>query len=450
MPPSQALVPADASWVRDGEHALPQGSLRRIGLWSALVVVVGLGGLTAWAAVARVETAVPAAGTVVSGGKRKTVTLAEGGLLRELLVREGDRVAAGAPLLRLDDVQPRAAKAQAHVQHWSALARSTRLATEAADGRDLHIPPALRDAAAVDEAVAAAVAAETRQFHDRWAALDASVRVHERRIAQNQAQIAALRAQALSSGTRFALVQEELRGVDYLMARGLTTKPRQMELRRAEADLAGQVGQIASRMAEAEQAIAQVEGEILNARESRRADISRERTETAATLAESRQRLLALSDQVQKREVLAPEAGTVTDIRLFTPGSSILPGQPVLDLVPDTAELVIEGTVPPFEVERLRVGQRVSVRLSAYKVHRVPVLAGRLTYVGADRQMNAANQPVFLVRAVLEPDALRHYPGVALSPGMPAEIMIVNGARTVLDFLVSPITDSLGRAMKEE
>ena len=140
----------------------------------------------------------------------------------------------------------------------------------------------------------------------------------------------------------------------------------------------------------------------------------------------------------------------MTDFKFFTPGSSIVAGQPVMDLVPDTQHMLLEGTVAPWDVEHLAIGQRVNVRLTAYKARRVPVITGRLTYVGADRQMDANNSPVYIVRAEVDPDALRDKPGVVLLPGMPADILIVNGARSVLDFLVSPITDGISHAMKEE
>ncbi len=447
---SQALTTADAPWQAEAEAALPEGSLRRIAVYSLLTLLLGFGGLVTWAALTQINSAVPASGMVVSGGKRKTVTLVESGILRELLVREGDTVAAGQTLLQLDDIQVRAGRSQASVLYWSAVARAGRLGAEALDRRELPVPAALRDAAAADPAIAAAVEAEGYQFRIRWGALDAAVRVQERKIAQQQAQISALRAQAAAAGTRLGLTQEELRGVDFLMEKGLTTKPRQLELRRAEADLRGQIGQFAGKLAEAMQVIAQVELEILNAAETRRADVSRERTETQAAQADAEQRLRATTDQLQKRVVTAPEAGIVTDIKFFTPGSSIVAGQPVLDLVPASQQLLVEGTVVPSEVEHLTVGQRVNVRLTAFKTHRVPVLTGRLTYVGADRQVDANNQPMFLVRAMLDPDALQGRPGVVLLPGMPADIMIVNGERSVLDFLISPITDSIQHAMKEE
>lgn len=441
---------ADSPWLPEAEASLPQGSLRRIALLSLLTILLGFGGLITWAALARIESAVPASGTLIASGKRKTISLVDSGILKALMVQEGDKVAAGQVLLQLDDVQPRAAMAQASVQYWSAVARAARLAAEAADERTLPVSAALRNAAKADPAVAAAVAAEAYQFQSRWGALDANTRVEERKIAQQEAQIAALRAGIASASIRMGLVKEELRGVDFLMARGLSTKPRQLELQRNEAELRGAIGQFAGQYHEAEEVIAQVRSGIVNTMEARRADISRERSETQAAQADAEQRLTAARDLLQKREILAPEAGTVTDFKYFTPGSSIVAGQPVMDLVPDTQRLLVEGTVAPYEVEHLAVGQHVNVRLTAYKAHRVPVITGRLTYVGADRQMDANNAPVFVVRAEIDASALRNKPGVVLLPGMPADILIVNGARSVLDFLLSPITDGISHAMKEE
>jgi HlyD family secretion protein len=439
-----------ASWLGEAEAALPHSSLRRLAVLSLLTILLGFGGLGGWASIASVESAVPATGQIVSGGKRKTVTLAENGILRELLVREGDRVTAGQVLLRLDDAQMRATRSQANALYWSARARAARLATESADGRQLAFPAELLAAAAGDRDVAAAVEAETNQFRNRWSALDSSVLVQRRKIAQSEAQVGAIRAQIAANGTRLSLLQEESQSTDYLMSKGLATRPRQLELRRNVAETQGQIGMLAEQMIQAQQAIAQTELEIISAVETRRSDISRERAETQAAQADAEQRLASANDLLQKREIAAPEAGTVTDIKFFTPGSSITAGQQIMDLVPGSSELLVEGNVPPVEVEHLAVGQRVNVRLTAFKAHRVPVITGRLIYVGADRQVDASNQPFFLIRAAIDPDALRDKPGIVLLPGMPADVLVINGARSVLDFLLSPILDSLRHAMKEE
>lgn len=448
---SHSLNPvAPPLWLQEAEHRLPQASLRRVALLSFLTVVIGLGGMLLWASLARIDAAVPATGVIIASGKRKTITVLDAGILRELLVREGDHVAAGQVLLRLDDVQIQAVRNQAKVQYWAAVARAARLTAEAADRRELPIAPDLQHAADNDPAVAAALTAELRQFVVRWAAVDASVRVQDRKVAQTQAQMGAIRAQIASAGTRLSLVREELRSVEYLLARGLQTRPHQLDLMRTEAELQGQVGQLASQLTGAQQAIAQTELETINAAEARRAEISKDRADTQSSQADADQRLRAATDQLSKREVTAPEAGTVTDLKFYTVGSSIGPGQPIMDLAPETNHLLVEGTIAPAEVERLRIGQLVNIRLTAYKAHRVPVITGRLTYVGADRQMDANNQAVFMVRAEVDPDALKDKPGVVLLAGMPADVLILNGSRSVLSFLLSPITDSLFRAMKEE
>lgn len=437
-------------WIDNTEKSLPPLSLRRITLLVVLVVVVGLGSMIGWASIATVDSAVPASGFVIASGRRKTITLLDGGLLHELLVHEGDHVTAGQVLLRLDNVQIEANRDQAKVQYWSSIAKLARLAAEGVDQRNLVFPAELRDNATKDPAVSASMVAEARQFSVRWDALDASFRVQERKIAQQQAQISAIRAQIASAGTRLSLVQEEMVGVDFLMSRGLSTKPRQLELRRTEADLRGQIAQLGAQVVQAMQAIAQIELETINATETRRADISRERADTQSALSDAGQRLRAATDQLQKREIVAPEAGVITDLKYFTIGSSIIAGQPIMDLVPETQHLLIEGNVAPNEVEHLRIGQQVNIRLTAYKAHRVPVINGTLTYVGADRQMDGNNQPVFLIRAEVNPEALRNKRGVVLLPGMPADVLVINGNRSVLSFLISPISDSLFHAMREE
>jgi len=443
-------LPAGPLWMDEAEGSLPQASLRRVALWSLLITVLGLGSVLVWASLASIESAVPASGVVVASGKRKTITLLEGGILHELLVHEGDQVTAGQVLLRLDDTQVRAARNQAKVQYWSAIAKLNRLAAEAMDKRTLSIPADLRDAAANDPAVAAAALAETQQFQVRWDALDASSRVSERKVAQQQAQIGSIQAQSASLGIRLGLTQEELKGVNFLMSRGLSTKSRQLELLRTEADMRGQIEQLGAQRVQAMQMIAQITLETINVAESRRADISRERADTQAALSDADQRLRAAADQLEKREIISPESGTITDLKFFTIGSSIVAGQPIMDLVPLSQHLLIEGNVTPNEVEHLRIGQAVNIRLTAYKAHRVPVISGHLTYVGADRQMDANNQPVFLMRAELNPDALSDKPGVVLLPGMPADVIVINGRRSVLSFLVSPIADSLFHAMREQ
>lgn len=425
-------------------------SLRRLALAGLAVMVLGAGGLIGWAALATLDSAVPATGQLVVQSKRKTVSLLESGILRELRVVEGQRVAAGDVLLVLDDAQPRAVVAQASARVVAAEARVARLRAEMED-RD---GPAFPDSFGSDidpEMAAPLLAAEAALFAARRQAYEGAVAVQERRIAQLEQQIAAHQAQAAAHRTRLDLVQQELRGVNDLLARGFATRTRALEMQRMVAELEGEIGELDARSAEARQAIAQAELEILNLRTTRRNEAAREMQDAVAQVAEGRAQFAAAQALLRRTVVVSPDAGAVTDLRFFTPGSSVVAGQPVMDIVPADDTLVVEAAVSPADIERVSPGQAVNVRLTGFSHRRVPPLTGRLVYAGADRQVNARGEPFFLVRAVLDPDTERHLPeGVSLSPGMPADVLIIGTGRAALDYLLSPILDGMRRAMREE
>lgn len=433
-----------------GQDAWPVPSLRRLAIASALTVAVGFGGLGIWAALTPLDSAVSSQGLFVAAGKRKTVTLQDGGILKRLLVKEGDHVTAGQVLLLLDDVQLRSAMNQTKALYWGAVARSARLIAETRDERVLVMPADLQGAAETDPTVASLMQAELNLFGSRWDTFDGNARIGGRKIEQLQSQTVALQAQIVFLNTRLTLTEEQGRATDYLLSQHLEIRSKSLELRRAVAELQGAVTDSAGRLADAGHTIEQTKLEMANYAETRRSDASRDLQEAQAAKADAAQRLQAAEDLLNKRQVVAPEAGTVTDIKSFTPGSSITPGQPVLDLVPADERLLIEAPVAPADIEHVHVGQRVNIRLSAYKAHRVPSVEGRLVYVAADRQQDAQNNPVFYVRAELDRDALKPFPGVAIYPGMPADILIIGGERTALNFIISPILDGMRHGMREE
>lgn len=437
----------DASAISTPSHP-PLPSLRRLVLATLGVVVVGFGGLLGWAMLARLDGAAPAGGTLVTQTRRQTISLLDSGILRDLLVREGDEVASGQVLLRLDDTQARAQLGQARARLLGASARAARLRAELADAPHASFPVEVMQALD-DPAILAVAQAEAQLFEARRDALDGTAAVQRRRIAQLKEQISALGAQRTAFATRLALTQEELRAVNTLLASGFATRNRALELRRTEAQLQGEIGELAAREAEARQAIAQTELEIISLANARRSEAARELQDAVNQIAEALERQRAAEDFLARSVVTAPEAGTVTDLRFFTTGSSIVAGQPVLDIVPRHAPLAVEAALRPADVERVAVGQRVNVRITAFSHRRVPPLPGRLIYVGADRQINARGEPYFLVRAALDPLAEPLLDGVALAPGMPADVLVLLGERRAIDFLLSPLLDGMRRAMRE-
>lgn len=433
------------------EAELGAPSLRGIALASLLTLVVGLGGLFTWAAMTPLERAVIGTGTLVAEGRRKTVNLMEPGLLRELVVREGDRVGAGQVLLRLDVTQAEAVASQARSAFHGGLARLARLVAEQAGDRRLEIPEAALAAGRASPTIASFIEAERRLFAARWAAYDGAVAAQRRRVAQASEQIGGLVAQRVAAGTRLRALREELAGVNQLLAAGFATRTRALELRRLEAEALGALGQFTAQEAQASEQMAQAELDARNLTLTREAEIARDLQETQAAVADAGDRMRAAQDLLARREVLAPEAGIVTDLRFFTAGSSIAAGQPVLDLVPLDTAILVEARIAPLDIEQVQAGQRVNIRLSAYRQREVPMLGGHLTYVSADRQTDSQGASFFLVRAAL--DSPGAAPGGAAIPplaaGMPAEVFVLGERRTVLDYLLRPLSDSLRRAGRD-
>ncbi|MBR0656780.1 HlyD family type I secretion periplasmic adaptor subunit [Plastoroseomonas arctica] len=446
---SLVLAPPRLAPLPEPELGAPR--LRGVALASLLTLVLGLGGIFAWAILTPLERAVIGTGSLVAEGRRKTVNLMEPGLLRELVVREGDRVAAGQVLLRLDVTQAEAVASQARSAYHGGIARLARLSAEQAGDRALVIPGAALDAARASPTIASFVEAERRLYAARWAAYDGAIAAQRRRVAQAAEQISSLVAQRVAAGTRLRALREELAGVNQLLAAGFATRTRALELRRLEAEALGSLGQYTALEAQAGEQMAQAELDARNLTLNREAEIARDLQETQAAVADAADRLRAAQDVLTRREVLAPEAGIVTDLRFFTAGSSIAAGQPVLDLVPIDSGIVVEARIAPLDIEQVQAGQRVNIRLSAYRQREVPMLTGHLTYVSADRQTDPQGAAFFLVRAVL--DTAEMVPGSAAIPplaaGMPAEVFVLGERRTVLDYLLRPLRDSMRRALRD-
>jgi HlyD family secretion protein len=428
----------------------PEPSLRRFAFAAAATVIITFGGFVGWAATAKLDSASIAPGTVVVETRRKSVSSLEPGILRELVVNEGQMVEKGQPLLRLDATQAEAEVGQYKAQLWAAKAKAARLVAELADERVMTIPAELAATAASDPVVATLAESEHALFLARWQTFESTLSVQSKRIAQIRQQIAASKAEQTSLLEQLRYTEDDLNTVRGLFAKGYQTKPHLLELQRNAAGMRGRIEQLIAMQAEGEQQIAQADAEIINARNTRHSDAAKDLSDARAQAADAEQRLRFVADTLTRKVITAPERGVVTDLKYFTLGGTIASGQPILDIVPTGGEMVVEAKVNPADIEQVRVGMRSLVRLLAYKVHKVPVIRGNLVYVSADQQVSDKGEPYFLARVKLDQQAIDELRDVRVAPGMPAEVFIINGERPAIDYFISPLTDNLRRAFREK
>ncbi len=438
-------VSADAAFD-DSEEP----SFRAIVICAAICIVCLLGGGAGWLLFAQLDSAAIAPGVVVVDSQRKTVQHLEGGILRSILVQEGESVIAGQHLAELESTEAQARLDQLLNQQITAEARLARLRAEQGNLRTLTFSQALLQAAARQRADSA-ITAERDLFEARWRAHDSSVELINRRIEQLRNTIASLESQRLANDRRLALYRDELNAVASLFKQGYERRPRLLELERQVADLVGRHGDLVNTIAANTQAIDGAKIEIENISHVRMAEIADELEQTLAMKADLAERIRAARDVVDRRIVVSPQDGIVVDLRVVTPGGIIAPGEAIMDIVPVNDDLIVESHVDPADIDVVREGLPAQVRLLAYKTSTSPVLDGFVQYVSADMLSDQrTGHAYFLARVQLSEESLAQHKSMKPSPGMPATVMIVTGRRRAIDYFLSPITDRMRNSFREE
>ena len=422
----------------------PMGVARSMTLAGA-VVVLFLGGFAAWAALAPLESAAIAPGTLGVSGERKTVQHFEGGIVAGIAVAEGDAVAAGQTLLVLDDTQPRATLARLEGQHRSAAALEARLIAER-DGLDA-IAWSERLRTSDDDGI---LATQERIFAARKASFDNEIAILEQRIAQIREQTAGYEGHIAAQDREIALLSEEVSDIRPLVEKGHMPKPRLRALERAEAEIVGARARNRAQVARLAQAAGETRLQIVRIRNARVTEVTTELREVEARLADLNERLTAARDVLARTRVTAPVAGTLVGLGVFTRGAVITPGQKLMDIVPAGEGLVVEARVAPTDIDSVAVGLPAQVRLTAFSLLTTPPLDGHVIRVSADAFSDErTGASWYETRISLDPGQTA-LEGLQLVPGMPAEVMIVTGSSTPLEYLLKPILTSFGRALRED
>ena len=416
------------------------------------VVLVGIVGSLLWATFAPLSKGTEVQGTVVVTGNRKTIQHPTGGIIRDILVQEGDEVKAGQVLVRMNDVETRSQNAAIRAQYLTELATKARLVAEATNAKTITFPPELTErVAAHDEQAEADVDLQEQLLVTRRLALKAAVGALQENIAGYQAQLAGENDSHQHQLAERKALQDQLVGVRQLAEDGYMPRSKLQELERQEAALNGEIsrqtgtaGQLASQTAEARLHIAQQQEDYMKEVRTQLSDVQRD---TDAL----RSRLDQTEFELANSEVRSPVDGTVVGVNVFTNGGTVAAGAKLMDVVPSGEPLEAEGQLQVNLVDKVRTGMTVDMMFTAFNQNTTPRVHGTLTFVSADRLVDEhTGAPYYRVRAKVTPQGMKQLRKLDIKPGMPVEIFINSGQRSMLSYLLKPIFDRAHTAFTED
>jgi HlyD family secretion protein len=431
----------------------PRLVIRRLNLVGGTITVLLIGGVGGWATTTQLAGAVIASGTIVVESSVKKVQHPSGGVVGEILVKEGDRVAAGQIVLRLDDTMTKATLGVAQSQLDELRAREARLLAERDDAPAIVVPPQLingRD----DTSASAAVAGEGKLFESRRTARSGQrAQLHER-IAQANEEIRGLSAQQAAKEAGLDLIAQELVGVTDLYKKSLVSISRYTLIQRDQTRLQGEQGQVIAEAARARGKISEIELQILQLDQDFRTEVLKDMRDAQGKIAELKERVTAAEDQLKRVDLRAPQTGVVHQLTVHTVGGVIANGETIMQIVPQGDQLVVEAKLGPNDIDQVEVGAKAVVRIMAGNRRTIPEISGVVTRVSADvahEQANGAqpSQAYYTVRVSLPAEEVARLNDLHLVPGMPAEVFLQTPPRSPLQYLLKPLHEQMERTFRE-
>lgn len=413
------------------------------------VIAIFIVGFFAWATLAPLAAGAVAPGIISPDGSRRVVQHLEGGIIQKIEVREGDRVKAGDPLVILQSTQAAASNELLLEQERSLTAMRARLQAEMVGNGAILFPSELLMEG--DAKLRDMVQGQISIFRNRRATLAAQKQILDDRTAQYQEQINALEAQVGSVERQLALVEDEIGGKQVLFEKALITKPEILRLQRAQAALLGERGQYLGSIAEIKQRISELLTQRVSLDATRAEETSTELERVRGELASVTERLNATQDILARTVVTAPVSGKVTNLRFKSVGGVILRGEPILEIVPTEERLLIDARISPGDIDVVTLGLRATVHLTAFSSRGLPRVEGVVRVISADRLVDeATGQSYYLARVEVDREELAALDQeLILLPGMPAEVLIITGERTALDYLIEPFQAAFRRGLRE-
>lgn len=401
---------------------------------------------SSWIWLAPLNSAIVTLGLVKSAGNRKAVQHAEGGLVKRVLVRNGDSVRAGQPLLELDDVKVDANASLLNEMMFFESLKRDRLDAEQQLAPRFERPAATMTDRALSER---AYQRELHVFQARRRLLDEQLSSYQQQMKSVDAEQSALQRQLAASREALRLARDELHINETLANDQFISRARLIALERTAAEAGARLGEHEALQAQAEQRRNEMQMRVTSARGEYQRVASEEFKDSHARVVQLREQLRPAEDAARRKLVLAPASGTVVGLRVNAPGELAPPREALMEIVPDGDDLVIEARVGVDAIKHLHMAQETELRFTTYSSRTTPLVRGQLSYISADAMTDKDGLPHYVIQVRAQAESLRNAGIGALKPGMAAEVYALVASRSVFDFLASPVTDTLRRSMRE-
>lgn len=418
-----------------------------------LTLLLGAGGFLVWAGFAPLDQGITLPGVVNVDSKRKTVQHLRGGIVQEILVHDGDNVKSGQVILRLNNTQAKAQLGEVKSQYYSAKAMEDRLEAERIHAGTIKFSDELIQLKEAEPQVASSMMVQEQLFKTRRESLRSEISIFNENIAAQNAQIKGLESLAQSKSDQLKLVQEELGALRKLFGQGYVPRSRLFDLERAYADIQGTRSEDIGNVGRLKKSIGELRLRIVQRQQEFQKEVETQLSDLQRQSAALKERMIALQDEVVRTEIKAPNSGVVVGLNVHTVGGVIGPGEKILDIVPQDEQLVVEAQLMPNDITKVHAGLPTDIHFTAFNQKHTPIIEGKVISVSADRLTDPrTGMPYYISRVVVTQNGMKELreKKLIVQPGMPADVVVRTGERTMLQYLVKPLTDRMSFSLKEE
>lgn len=433
--------------TRDNARHSDLGRAGRIGLWA---LGIGFGGFLLWAAFAPLNEGIPSQGHVAIDTKRKSVQHLTGGIIKEVLIGEGDQVKEGQLLIKLDDAAAKANFESVRQRYLGMRASQGRLMAEQNGQNTITFHPDLL-AAASDPLIRQQTLNQEQLFQSRKAALRADLQGIEESIQGQQGLVQSYEGMSGNRRNQLALLNEELGNTRGLVKEGYAPRNRQLELERQVSESSTAIAELQGNAIRAKRTVAEMRQRAIVRQQEYRKEVESQLADATREALSDSGKFLALQDELARTEIRSPASGQVVALAIQTIGGVIAPGQKLLDVVPANESLLLETRVPPNLIDSVKAGMPVDVRFSSFARSPQLVVQGKVVSISADLLTDPQNGiAYYLARVALTPEGLKMLGKRQMQPGMPVEVVLRTGERSMLTYLLHPLTKRIAASMNEE